>query len=761
MPQTLLPIVPDGATSINAEFSVVVRDGMWAYHVGALPVFTHAAGDRAGFRMFTSQAVVQGLCRQVDIVRAFGVSSSSVKRGVTRFLEGGAKAFFAARKGRGPAVLTDEVKARAQALLDEKRTRAQVAKALGIGKECLRKAIESGRLHEIRRCAQTLAAVPALADARGTDKSERSIEDAGAAMGMGCTRPLERVLAAMGRLAHPTTRFEHCRDVPLGGVLTALPALCANGLLRHLDSCFAELSGYYTRLHIVLVLAFMALGRIRHVEELRYQAPGEWGKLLGLDRIPEVRTLRGKIKALCRDQSAEQWQALLASDWMQADPQAAGVLYVDGHVRVYHGKQTKLPRRYVARDRLCLRGVTDYYVNDIAGRPFFAVERQVDAGMLEALRSDIVPRLLQDVPRQPTDDELEHDPLLARFSLVFDREGYSPAFFKSMWREHRIACMTYHKYPREDWRGEEFHPCRVAMPNGEDITMHLAERGSLIGSGKDKLWLREIRKLTGTGHQTSIITTAYQADAAHTSARMFSRWAQENFFKYMSQHYAIDALSEYGSEDFPEPQRVVNPAWRALDAKLRSLRTKLNRARALFAAHEMHPETEPRKMEQALRHGAELRQNIECLEREAGQIKAQRKQTNHHVTMDQLPEDQQFQRLIPDCKQFTNTIKLIAYRAETAMTILLREHLGRHADARPLIRDLLSTEADLIPDEENGTLTVRIHPMTNPRATRAIADMLPQLNETHTPYPGTGLRLNYEVGMPQANESEMGQSILP
>src|SRR5271157_5371851 len=107
--------------------------------------------------------------------------------------------------------------------------------------------------------------------------------------------------------------------------------------------------------------------------------------------------------------------------------------------------EANVPERYVSRQRLCLRGTTDYWVNDALGQPFFAVERPIDHGLLEALRSDIVPRLLKDVPGQPTAAELKADRYRARFVILFDREGYSPEFFKEMWQTHRIACITYHK----------------------------------------------------------------------------------------------------------------------------------------------------------------------------------------------------------------------------------------------------------------------------------------------------------------------------
>ncbi len=128
------------------------------------------------------------------------------------------------------------------------------------------------------------------------------------------------------------------------------------------------LEGFYPLESIFLLLALIALARIPSLEALRYVAPGEWGKLMGLDRIPEVRTLRQKITQLCSEQGlAERWSNALAKQWMAQEPECAGVFYADGHVRVYHGKLTDLPRRYIARERLCLRGTTDYWVNAMDG----------------------------------------------------------------------------------------------------------------------------------------------------------------------------------------------------------------------------------------------------------------------------------------------------------------------------------------------------------------------------------------------------------
>lgn len=697
--------------------------------------------------MFTAQLVCQGMCKQVDIIAAFGVSKSSVRRSVAKYREGGVQAFFQQRPTRGATVMTAGVTAQAQQLLHEGWSRKEVAEELCIKPDTLRKAITAGRLVEPAKDASNDDS--AISPNRGTapiDKSARGVQDASAEMGTACTRPDERALAAFGLLDGASTRFEACRDVSFGGVLCALPALAENGLFRHLHECLAKLSGYYSTLHVIILLAHMALCRIKTVEQLQYESPGELGKLQGLDRVPEVRCLRKKMAALSTGDGPEKWAGLLSRDWLEASPELAGTLYVDGHVRLYHGSKTKLPRRYVARQRLCLRGITDYWVNDAIGQPFFAVERPIDQGLLEALRTDIVPRLLQDVPNQPSEDELDANPYRSRFALIFDREGYSPAFFKEMWQTHRIACVTYHKYPKEDWPREWFVDTEVTLPNGERVSMMLAEMGSWIGDRKDGLWVREVRKLTQTGHQVSLISTAFDQPAFLDAVKLFSRWAQENFFGYMMEHYAIDLLSEYETEEFPGPSRpVVNPNWRELDRRRRSVKGKLDHRQARFAALTLHPETDTGKLDKWKKRKAALVEEIEQFEHELEDINAKLKGTPKHVPWQDLADEDKFERLAPSRKRLMDTVRLIAYRAETAMAAILRESLARDDDARSLLRDLFRSEADLLPDPKQGLLAVHVHPMANPRANLAIAHLLENLNAAEFIYPGTKLKLVYSI----------------
>lgn len=101
--------------------------------------------------------------------------------------------------------------------------------------------------------------------------------------------------------------------------------------------------------------------------------------------MAEVRTLREKIKVMANEGNPEACRMELARQWMEDDPLEAGYLYVDGHVRIYHGDKAHLLRRYVSREKLCLRGTTDYWVSDAIGRPFFAITQPLTDGLTAAL----------------------------------------------------------------------------------------------------------------------------------------------------------------------------------------------------------------------------------------------------------------------------------------------------------------------------------------------------------------------------------------
>lgn len=551
---------------------------------------------------------------------------------------------------------------------------------------------------------------------------------------------MERVLASIGKLGSAESKFQEAKDVPCGGVLCALPALIANGLLRHTKKYFELPKGFYGLIHIFMLLAFMALSRVKSIEQLRYNSAGEWGNLLGLDRIPEVRTLRSKIQHLSETGQVKEWSRVLSEDWMANNPESAGVLYVDGHVRIYHGSQTSLPKRYVSRERLCLRGMMDTWVNDKQGLPYFVVSTPFSAHILETLRNEIIPRLLEDVPNQPSLEELQKNPLLHCFTVIFDREGYSPEFLQEM-KDKRIACLTYHKFPKESWPIEEFQEHIITLSYNQSVKMKLAERGTKIGN----IWVREIRKLTETGHQVSIICTDYVSDYTVLSCQMFSRWAQENFFKYMMEHFNIDRLADYKTQAITDTKNVINPAYRSLENRIKKEAALLGKRIAEFGRNSLEEEDELNAVPEYEKKKGELKEQIDVLKKSLESLKERRKSIPKYISFFDLPPNEQFTQFSPAKKQMIDTIKMIAYRAETGMAELLKESMSKPDEARSLLRDLFAMEADLLPNESNSTLTVQLHHFTNPMSDKIIQSLMDHLNQTETLYPGTNLKIIFKM----------------
>jgi hypothetical protein len=565
-------------------------------------------------------------------------------------------------------------------------------------------------------------------------------------MGRGATRIDERIQASLGKnICPPKIEFKSSESVTNGGVIFALPALLMNGLLKWNDALFKIPKGFYQLTSIFILLSFVALARIKNTENIRNYSPGELGKLLGLDRIPEVKTLREKITEISKQNNAEKWSQTLSTMWMQDNKELSGFFYVDGHVKVYHGKKVKLQKQYVARERLCLPGTNDFWVNDKIGQPFFVVNTEIKKGMLTVLKDEIVPRLLKDVPDQLTNKESEEKPYKSRFSIIFDREGYSPSFFKEMWNNHKISCFTYKKYVKDKWDEQEFIEYKnCQLTSGDSISIKLAERGTYYK--KEKFWIREIRKLSKDGHQTSIITTNFDGKIEENAVLMFSRWSQENFFKYMRQHFGIDRLTEYGGMDIDGTNQVLNPTYKEFERQIKTKNSQLSKTLKLFG--EINLIDEPLDKEKLKKYEIEksiLLEKINELKNIVEKLKDKKKKIDKHIDLSELPPNERYGGLLKEKKHIMDLIKMIAYRAETAMSIILKEVMGKPKESRFILRQLFQSEANIKPDFNNKILEVAVHNFNNENTDKSIKFLCEKLNETETIFPGTDLRLFFKL----------------
>ena len=632
--------------------------------------------------------------------------------------------------------MTPETISKIHYFLDYGNSIEQTCTLLGLKLDTVQKAIKEGRI---------LLPEAKPNKAESTTKSERSIIDNDQSMGKACVNTIGRVLAIKTGASCPIT-FSDQTDLQHAGVLISLPALITQGLLRYEDE-FALENVYYPTSSIFLSLSILSLLRIQTLAGAGSLPSGELGKTIGLDRIPEVKTLRTRIATFCQNTDIDKWRFNLSKDWMENSPELRAVLYIDGHINLYYGKDIAPPKRFVSRMRLCLSGTTDYWVNDVIGQPFFVINQTISSGLIATINEDLLDRFDKDVPNQPDHEELSQDKYISRYMLVFDREGYSPDLFYDLWQK-RISVATYKKNVTDKWDEAEFSEYTGRLPFGNEKTIELAERGVLLqnkGSNK-KIWAREIRKKSKSGHQTSIVTTNFKLSIIMIGLYMFARWSQENFFKYMMQEFGIDTLVSYLKEKISDTSVLVNPEYRTLENLRKKFTSQLNTVKLKFSSLILEDTPiEKKEMEKYLIQKEELKTEIEQREKEIEQIKEKKKSTPRKITYSELPEHEKFNNVINERKYFLDTIKLITYRAETAMSNIIKQYMSHEDESRLLLKQIYKTDANIKVDKENNRLIVEIHRLAYWKDDKILEKLCEVMNETQIQFPDTNLTLFYKM----------------
>jgi hypothetical protein len=453
--------------------------------------------------------------------------------------------------------------------------------------------------------------------------------------------------------------------------------------------------------------------------------------------------MTGEITA---QQCAEKWAASLAQRWIEKEEPS--LYYIDGHVKVYHGYLARLGRKHVSRQRLCLPGVMEFWVNASDGSPYFYITADVNEKMNEMLKDEIIPELLtlhpvSDEHRQRM-EENEKEPL---FTLVFDREAYSPEFFIHLWDKYRIAVITYRKNVKVKWDESLFEEYTVSTTFGAE-TMKLHEQNFYSGKN-DKYCLREIRRLCTDGHQTSIVSTNQILIIEEIASYMFARWSQEIFFRYMRQEYALDKIIQYSVDELEHDIKVVNVEYNNLSYRIKKEREKLKRRKAdLYGPEQKNPlqqddEKENKKM---MKEKLAVIESIQLIERQIADLIKRRTKIPYKIPLSQMPESTRYNQLNRESKMLQNIIKMICYRAETALANLLSPHFNRaNQEIRALIKSVILSRSNMEVDNKNQVLTITLFPLSNQRSNEAVGNICEQINATNTVYPGTNLRLFFKI----------------
>ena len=222
---------------------------------------------------------------------------------------------------------------------------------------------------------------------------------------------------------------------------------------------------------------------------------------------------------------------------------------------------------------------------------------------------------------------------------------------------------------------------------------------------------------------------------------MFARWCQENFFKYMMQNFGIDFLISYFKENIDDTAKLINPQWRTLDKKVRSDNTKLQKVQAKFGKITLEDEISENKVKAYQEKKSQLQEDIIIFQEELNELKVQRIQIQKRIKFSDLGQDEKFKAVYNQRKHFIDTIKLIIYRAETSLANTIKKFMAKPAEARSLLRQIFSSDADFYIDRDKHTIEVTIHHLSTKRENVALQKICKELNQTETVFPDTNLTL--------------------
>jgi len=552
-------------------------------------------------------------------------------------------------------------------------------------------------------------------------------------------RSMDRLLAAMGLLDDALPVFAPAQSLPRAGVLLAIPTLVASGLLSTAEKIYGSLGPSFYGLRTTLVAyVLLALLRIPQPEALKEYPPGELGRIVGLDRMPEVKTLRRKLACLASLKGSYQLGREIARQRIADRGKVLGFLYIDGHVRAYHGKHT-IPKAYVTRMHLAAPASTDYWVNDQRGDPLFVVTADANAGMT---------RMLMPVLREVRELLGPH----RHSTVVFDRGGWSPKLFQDL-LARGFDLLTYRKGRTRHITEKRFtwHKARL---DGRPVRYRLHDQP--VRFLKGKLRLRQITRLTETGHQTPMVTSRWDLRAIVVAHRMFERWRQENFFKYLREEYLIDALVDYQVEPDDPNRSVPNPARKAVEKEIHTARVHLKKLRQSYGATAIdYVQGRTRTVVRFEIAEETIRKKIDKTTDRIKKLKVRCESLPARVPLADARKGQEAVKLSTERKHLTNVLKMVAYQIESDLVELIRPEYKRVEDeGRTFIQTVLQDTADIEPTVDQ--LRITLAPLSSPHRSRVLETLCDVLNKTNTLFPGTQLRMRYSV-TPSHPEAKTGQ----
>lgn len=758
-------------------------------------VYSYDRDDRLATRQVWVMVYESGLATYAQIAAATGISVRALQYWVARYRQEGAPGLPDRPRSGAPRKVTPALRSKIYRLRDLRLTYREIARRCTISVGAVCEALtERQRGGEARQHKLPLTGETEAVDADGPFEQPGNSAEAGGAVAAATTdsatglpdsqpcaaieitappggwddrreaemavdRTPDRLLAAAGVLEDAEPLFAPCERLEFAGAFLAVVAIATDPFLRRAQEAYGSFgAAFYGVRTMLLTLLVMALLRIKRPEWLRRHNAEKLGRILGLDRAPEVKTVRRRLRHFERSGRATELMRELARDRAAAYEGSPHVVQVDGHQLVYHGKE-KIGEVFSSRCKKVVKAETDNWVGLPHGFPLMVVTCEFNQGLSQVL-SEVLETTRRELGFQ-------------RLTCCFDRGGYNVLLFEQL-----IAAgfdiITYRKGQSEPLP-ESCFPAEAVTVNSRTYPRGLCDRTvelkvyEPVDRGLDKrpgrrdtkrtLKLREIRALRKDGGQTAVLTScpAAKHSAEEVAGLLFDRiGSQENVFKYLREEFLLDALMCYGSEPLAGDLDHPNPDYVKLEKEAAGLRRKRNRLLGKYAdvligidadtaADHLRqlrrdtnadrtklPASKRKSLGKDAEKLAEIRQRLAEIAAEMEQTPAREKLT-----------ESGYRRLKSELRQFMNTLKISAYHIETDLVKLLSaQYANAEDEGRSVIAAALRSTGSL--RLEPGRLVIRLEPQAEPRRTRAINHVANELTARRVRFPGSRRLIVFE-----------------
>ena len=756
--QPPLPFAPVAdAHPIGAAVSMAENeDGGQVFLYGNLH-WAWDAGDDAMRRMVAVKLWNMNAAAVAEIAAGFGVTEDTLWRW-HRTLDGeGFTALASSKRGpKGGSKLTTEVIDRIHDLKKTKLANTRIALQVGVSEFSVRRALtltpasEDAPEPETRNILEAIFPPVTAAPQEIADPREIPVQQELPLLPAPADRAAERVAASFGELTELTPAFAPAARIPLAGMFLALPALETTMLLPCAAKLFTDPARRVYGLDTMLLEAVLrTLAGEPRVQGATRLDPVAFGRILGLDRAPEVKTIRRVHQGLADTGKIPELMSAIAFERFNAhkntDDSLIAVLYLDGHTRAYAGKK-KITRIHSTRMKMAVPATEETWISAANGDPLFMVMAEPSASLVSELKR-LAPQL-----RQMIGDD-------RRMLVGFDRGGWSPTLFAHL-HTQGFDVLTWRKGTTADIPSEQFAPVthvdEYGITHAWDLVADTLVEVLLNAKTGETFKMRQVSRIVprikGEGtRQIHILTTSDTAqamEAAEVVYRMSARWRQENYFRFGRERFGLDAHDSHAGTEDDATRLVPNPS----KAKAKQLMDKARTHRdavattvnaTMLALQSPEPGTDGILITNQMHNDihaplAKAQQSVE-------QAEDAYRDLDTRVPLGEARPGAQL--LDTEMKRFTHIIRMAAFNTAVTLAREIRTNTGykrANREAHDLVRQILTQPGDIDPTTP-GILAITLDPMPTQRETRAVAELCRSLTETQTRYPGTDLVLRYAI----------------